>query len=96
MKKNRISRTPKETNMKHYLKTWPEFYDLMESGDKNFELRKDDRDYNKGDTLHLQKYDMEKGYYGKYMEVLVTCVVRNVPEFGLTKGFCIMSTKKLN
>lgn len=37
----------------HTLKCWPAFYDAVNSGAKNFELRLDDRGYQPGDTLLL-------------------------------------------
>jgi hypothetical protein len=48
----------KEENktMKHELKTWPVFYDDVEAGAKCFEIRKNDRNFEVGDILHLFKY----------------------------------------
>lgn len=39
----------------HYLKTDPAVFDAVKSGHKTFELRKDDRGYQVGDVLILQK-----------------------------------------
>lgn len=41
----------------HPLKTWPNFFELIESGVKTFELRKNDRNYRAGDILFLQEWD---------------------------------------
>jgi hypothetical protein len=41
----------------HYLKCWPEFFDAVERGDKTFEIRKNDRGFQRGDVLVLRKYD---------------------------------------
>ena len=38
----------------HYLKILPEYYEAVKSGDKTFEVRKNDRDYQVNDVLHLQ------------------------------------------
>ena len=40
--------------MEHILKIWPEYFILIASGEKNFELRKNDRNYKAGDTLILK------------------------------------------
>lgn len=41
---------------KHELKTWPEFFEPVAHGDKTFELRFNDRDYQPGDVLHLREF----------------------------------------
>lgn len=44
-----IGRDPIE----HELKTWPDFFDAIWNNEKHFELRKDDRGFQAGDTLLL-------------------------------------------
>lgn len=39
----------------HYLKTQAEYWDAVESGAKTFEVRKDDRGFQRGDILILQR-----------------------------------------
>jgi len=59
--------------MIHELKTWPEYYRAVISGEKTFEIRKNDRNYQVGDILDLQEYDPEKQLYtgaSIWMEVL--------------------------
>src|SRR5215475_5366573 len=41
----------------HRLKTWPEYFDAIECGDKNFEVRRNDRDFRAGDRVELVWYD---------------------------------------
>lgn len=41
----------------HILKTWSDPFLAVEDGSKRFEFRKNDRDYQIGDTLLLQMYD---------------------------------------
>ena len=38
----------------HVLKTWTTYFNAVVSGGKNFEVRKDDRGFQKGDILCLQ------------------------------------------
>lgn len=50
----------------HYLKTVQPFFSEVENGNKTFEVRKNDRDFQVGDEVYLQEYDAEtKKYSGK-------------------------------
>lgn len=77
--------------MTHELKTWPVFFDETYKGRKNFELRKNDRNFNKGDTLILHEYDnIKKEYTGKKLIRTVDYILHG-GNFGLEIGFVIMS-----
>jgi len=39
----------------HKLKCWPVYFDAVASGEKNFEVRRDDRGFQKGDIIVLQR-----------------------------------------
>jgi len=41
----------------HELKILPEYFKAVISGEKSFEIRKNDRPYHKGDLLALNEYD---------------------------------------
>lgn len=41
----------------HELKTFPSFFDAVWVGDKNFEIRFDDRGFQKGDKFLLREWD---------------------------------------
>lgn len=46
----------------HVLKILPTFFEAIERGDKRFEIRKNhDRGFQRGDVVHLQEYDPQKG-----------------------------------
>ena len=47
----------------HKVKCRTNYYDAIVAGDKKFDVRRDDRGYQKGDILHLQKYDGDKLRY---------------------------------
>ena len=51
----------------HELKCWPEFFLPLKERTKEFELRKNDRDYKVGDYLLLREFDpgFEDGYTGR-------------------------------
>lgn len=48
----------------HYLKIQPEYLEAQKRGDKPFEVRRDDRGFQKGDTLVLCKYGRGTGHTG--------------------------------
>ncbi len=50
--------------MHHELKVLPPYFDAVIDGRKTFEIRKDDRGFQAGDTVTLREYDPEyKGFY---------------------------------
>lgn len=47
-------------------KIWPEYFDLVASGKKKFEMRLNDFEVNEGDTLILEEWDPKtKEYTGR-------------------------------
>lgn len=66
----------------------------METGDKKFELRKDDRPFSNGDMVLLQEYEPEeKTYTGAELPFIITFILRDENFFGLKSGFCILGLK---
>lgn len=77
----------------HDLKVHPEYFKLLSSGVKNFEIRKeDDRNFNEGDILFLREFSIDQWkvgtYSGKYLIRQVMYVTRDT-EF-VKEGYCIM------
>ncbi len=84
--------------MLHELKTWKEYFQLMESGDKSFELRKDDRNFKIEDELLLMEYDKEtEKYSGRKLSFKISYILRgsDAEDFGLKEGYCILGLKKI-
>jgi hypothetical protein len=81
-----IGRAPKE----HDLKTWPEFFRHVWTGDKSFEMRENDRDFQAGDTLLLREWSKEKGYSGRSIRAEVTYLLGGRWP-GLEKGYVVMA-----
>lgn len=48
--------------VEHKLKTWPAYFDAIARGDKSFEVRRDDRGFQKGDTVVLQRTREDRLY----------------------------------
>jgi len=65
-------------------KIWPEYFELIFSGKKRFELRLADFDIQEGDTLILEEWDPEnKEYTGRTVEKKIDYILRfNLDFFG--------------
>ena len=78
--------------MIHELKLRREFFDYVRFGIKTFEIRKDDRGFNAGDTLVLKEIDEEGYVTGRYLVRQVNYIYRG--EYCLP-GYCVMSISAL-
>lgn len=82
----------------HHLKTWPEYWDAVCDGTKTFEVRKDDRGFQVGDTLELLRWNPEtkREEYttsdGEECSLLLVTVTYILPggSFGIAEGFCVL------
>lgn len=75
----------------HMLKTWPMYYADVESGEKTFEVRRNDRDFSTGDVLVLREWDpVGAGYTGRECRKLVRYLLFG-GAFGVQDGFVVMS-----
>ena len=79
----------------HTLKIKEDYFNAILRGEKTFELRKNDRNYQVGDLIHFIKTDGLE-YFGHSRDVYqIIHVLNNVPEYGLDKDYCILSIKEL-
>lgn len=88
----------------HDLKCWPEFFQAVKRGDKGFEVRVNDRDYQVGHILNLQEFNPNDlhgigDYTGDSCKCLVTYILSGntfgSEYFGVKRDTVIMSIKKL-
>jgi ASC-1-like (ASCH) protein len=79
----------------HELKCRPEFFTRVASGQKTFEIRKNDRDFQVGDILILKEHDPEVGWpdHGSY-ETIVAEVVY-MTDYMQQPGYVVMGIKIL-
>lgn len=63
----------------HDLKIWPEHFAAVVSGRKAFEVRKDDRGYREGDTLHLMEWEPDNERFTGAETWMAVTVVSAVP-----------------
>lgn len=87
----------------HKLKTWPRFFDAIASGAKTYEVRLDDRGFQKGDAVVLEEWDPDTfcscrdrdiqhpadcpRYSGRSIEATIGHVTSSTPRRGSTAGF---------
>lgn len=85
----------------HELKVWPEFYKALDSRTKEFEVRKNDRNYRVGDVLWLREFDPDKAfipanidgsfcYTGRYMYREITYILTG-GQFGIEPEYVVMN-----
>lgn len=90
--------------MVHELKTLPQYFKAVVSGEKTFEIRKDDRGFEVGDILILKEYNQgltdstgsekvviqEQGYTGKETRKTITYILKG-GKYGLHQGYVILA-----
>ena len=76
--------------MEHELKTLPQYFDEVWKENKNFELRKDDRNFKVGDTLRLLEFDYGT-YTGRECNRTIKYILRDAEQYGLKEGFVIIA-----
>ncbi len=74
----------------HKLKILPKYYEKVISGEKRFEIRKDDRNFKIGDLIRLEEFEGEYTGRDSLYEIIYKldggCC-------GLEEGYCILSIK---
>ena len=76
----------------HVLKSWPAFFKGMESGEKTFEIRRNDRDFKVGDRLCIREYfPTTARYSGKELMFKVTYVT----DFMQKEGNVVMGVTRI-
>lgn len=73
----------------HNIKIKPQYFIDVLTQKKQFELRKNDRDYHVGDILSLEEYD--KDYTGNFFHVEVVYMIDD--ETYLQKGYVALGIK---
>ncbi len=82
---------------KHELKLETKWFDAVVNGFKNFEVRKNDRDYKVGDTLLLQEIisaDGKREYTPRSLYTVITFIITH-EEFpdGINEGYCVLGIR---
>lgn len=75
---------------KHYLKIEKPYFEAVLSGDKTFEVRYNDRAFQKGDTVILQEIDLTKT--GREVEAQISYILTDV---GLKENYVAFGLKNI-
>ena len=73
----------------HYLKTETQYYQKVEAGIKQFEIRKNDRNFQEGDILHLEE-TVNGVYTGRKLLPKQVKYILHGGKYGLEEGYCIL------
>ncbi len=76
--------------MTHELKVLPDFFADIYMQRKQFEVRKNDRDFKAGDILILRLWSPETGYGGAELTRTITYILPG-GQFGIETGYCVLS-----
>ncbi|MGZ4849813.1 MAG: DUF3850 domain-containing protein [Candidatus Bathyarchaeia archaeon] len=85
----------------HIVKSWAHFFDAIKAGEKTHELRDNDRKYEVGDYMLLQRYDNIRGKYtGEECCVIITYITNRERPCAfsgsvLDPKYCILSIKRV-
>lgn len=75
----------------HELKLLPPFFNAVLSGEKTFEIRFNDRDFQPGDLVYLQEFSKKDSRYtGRVLSAEVGFVYKGA-EYGVREGYCVFS-----
>lgn len=75
----------------HELKILPEFIQPQIEGKKNFEIRKNDRNYQVGDTLVLKEYDPKTN---NFTGINMLAEVTYITDYMQKDGYVVLGTKR--
>lgn len=73
--------------MTHELKVLPKFFKALWNGDKRFEVRQNDRDFEERDEICLQEWDANTGYSGREIYAFITYLT----DFEQKPGYVVFS-----
>lgn len=76
----------------HELKTWPEYFEPLLIGKKQFEWRRNDRNFQEGDLLKLREWGAATASYsGREILARVDYIMGLAGEWNIPDGWVVMS-----
>jgi murein L,D-transpeptidase YafK len=80
----------------HELKTLAPFWDAVDRGDKNFEVRRDDRGFQRGDILRLYRItEPDETGWGRNAKIdrQITYILTG-GQFGIEPGYVVLGLRE--
>lgn len=77
----------------HELKILPQYFDAIATGSKNFEIRRNDRNFKTGDILLLREHN-RKNFTGCHIKAVITYILDDFE--GLAEGYSALGIKVKN
>lgn len=82
-------------NVLHELKTWSEYFNPIAKGVKNFEVRKNDRNFKENDEILLKEYNTYTSEYtGRILHRKIEYILHG-GRFGIEEGYCVLGLTKI-
>lgn len=78
--------------MKHELKIEPAYFRSVLSGDKTFEIRRNDRGFKLGDIILLREYSSYDAFYTSRELIREICYITN---FQQKEGWVVLGIKEV-
>jgi hypothetical protein len=79
----------------HELKTWPPYFEAIKTGEKNFEVRRDDRGFQRGDTLRLLYFDPRNSWQTRPPIERRISYILTGGRFGIEPGFVVLGLEQM-
>ena len=76
--------------VEHELKCHPIYFERIVSGQKKFEVRKNDRNFQVGDILILKEYDPEKGWSPNGYHKVYSAKVVYIETYAQQEGYVVL------
>ena len=73
----------------HELKILPKWFKDVQENKKNFEIRKNDRNFEVGDYLILKEWDLRK-FTGRYVIRQIEYIYKGDGTYGLSEDYCVL------
>jgi hypothetical protein len=74
----------------HDIKCWPPYFQAIRRKEKNFDVRRDDRGYQKGDTVRLREWDPAAVRYSGNDEHRKIKFILTGGQFGIEPGYVVL------
>lgn len=79
----------------HELKTWNEYFSMVFSGSKSFEVRKNDRDFKLLDEVLLREFDPNtEKYTGRILHRRISYIFKG-GQFGIEEGYVVLGLQTI-